>query len=162
MAKQSIIKEMTLYNDYDYNVEDYRDEYIDYCDCNDIEVEDEIPMDFIHRIFEDEWFGLFDNLELNKNNTECVVLGSLGLWYGRRDIIPTRENTLADAIKKCVSGCDYTCVKIVDGHIEVKAMHHDGTNEFEIHILNKLGQKTMGADLTKECYHCKIKGDFWG
>ena len=162
MAKQSIIKEMTLYNDYDYNVEDYRDEYLDYCDCNDIEAEDEIPMDFIHRIFEDEWFGLFDNLELDKNNTECVVLGSLGLWYGRRDIIPTRENTLADAIKKCVSGCDYTCVKIVDGHIEVKAIHHDGTNEFEIHILNKLGQKTMGADLTKKCYHCKIKGDFWG
>ena len=82
MAKQSIIKEMTLYDDYDYNVEDYRDEYLDYCDCNDIEVEDEIPMGFIHRIFEDEWFGLFDNLKLNKNNTECVVLGSLGFGSG--------------------------------------------------------------------------------
>lgn len=162
MAKQTIIKEMTLYNDYDYNVEDYCDEYLDYCDCNGIEVENEIPMDFIHRIFDEEWFGLFDNLEKNKNNTECVVLGSLGLWYGRRDIIPTRENTLANAIKKCVGGCDYTCIKIVDGHIEVKAIHHDGTNEFEIHILNKLGQKTIGADLTKKCYHCKIKGDFWG
>ena len=162
MAKQTIIKEMTLYNDYDYNVEDYRDEYLDYCDCNDIEVEDEIPMDFIHRIFDEEWFGLFDNLEINKYNTECVVLGSLGLWNGRRDIIPTREKTFADAIRKCVDCSEYACIKIVNGHIEVKGIHHDGTNEFEIHILNKLGQKTMGADLTKECYHCKIKGDFWG
>lgn len=162
MAKQTIIKEMTLYNDYDYNVEDYRDKYLDYCDCNGIDVEDEIPMDFIHHTFDEEWFGLFDNLEKNKNNTECVVLGSLGLWNGRKDIIPTREKTLADAISKCAGGCDYASVKIVDGHIEIKGIHHDGTNEFEIHILNKLGQKTMGADLTKECYHCKIKGDFWG
>lgn len=162
MAKQTIIKTMTLYNDYDYNVEDYRDNYLDYCVYNGIDVEDEIPMDFIHHIFDEEWFGLFDNLETNKNNTECVVLGSLGLWYGRRDITPAREKTLADAIKKYVSGCDYTRIDIVDGHIEIKAIHHDGTNEFEIHILNKLGQKTMGADLTKECYHCKIKGDFWG
>lgn len=162
MAKQTIIKEMTLYNDYDYNIEDYRDEYLDYCDCNDIEVEDEIPMDFIYRVFDDEWSGLFDNLEINKYNTECVVLGSLGLWNGRRDIIPTREKTLADAIRKCVDCSEYACIKIVNGHIEVKGIHHDGTNEFEIHILNKLGQNTMGADLTKKCYHCKIKGDFWG
>lgn len=57
---------------------------------------------------------------------------------------------------------DYVKVSIVNGHFEIKTMHHDGTNEFEIHILNKLGKNTMGADLTKECYHCKIKGYFWG
>lgn len=38
MAKQTIIKAMTLYNDYDYNVEDYRDKYLDYCDFNGIDV----------------------------------------------------------------------------------------------------------------------------
>lgn len=162
MAKYAVIKEMTLYNDYDINVDEWRECYEEHCEINDITSKEEIPYDFIYDMLNMEWEDMLCGMKHSKYNDECVVLGCLGLWYGRRDIIPTRENTLADAIKKCVGGCDYTCVKIVDGHIEVKAIHHDGTNEFEIHILNKLGQKTMGADLTKECYHCKIKGDFWG
>ena len=161
MAKQTIIKEMTLYNDYDYNVEDYRDKYLDHCNCNDIEVEDEIPDWYINGKLDDEWFGLVDKL-INEYNTECVLVGSLGLWWGSPTIIPQRFDSVFNAISKCIENMDYIKVSIVNGHFEIKAIHHDGTNDFEIHILNKLGQNTMGADLTKECYHCKIKGDFWG
>lgn len=161
MAKQTIVKEMTLYNDYDYNVEDYRDKYLDYCNCNDIEVDDEIPDWYISRKLDDDWCRLVDKL-INEYNTECVLVGSLGLWWGSPTIVPQRFDSVFNAISKCIEKMDYVKVSIVNGHFEIKAMHHDGTNEFEIHILNKLGQKTMGADLTKECYHCKIKGDFWG
>lgn len=160
MAKQTIIKAMTLYNDYDYNVEDYRDEYLDYCDCNDVDVEDEIPDWYISRKLNDEWSGLVKKL-IDEYDTECVLIGSLGLWWGNPAIVPQRFDNVFNAISKCIENMDYVKVSIVNGHFEIKTIHHDATNEFEIHILNKLGQKTMGADLTKECYHCKIKGDFW-
>ena len=119
-------------------------------------------MEFIQNILDDEWFDLFDNLDSNIYNDECVVIGSLGLWNGRKDINPTREDTLAEAIKHCCHNCDYSRIEIVDGYVEVTSAHHDGTNVFEIHILNKRGQKSIYPDLTKSCYYRKIKDDFWG
>ena len=156
------IKNATLYNDYNYNVEDYRDAYLDHCDAIGIDVEDEVPMEFIQNMIDDEWFSLlYDILENNPYNKDCVVLGTLGLWNGKKQIIPTREKTLVEAIKNCCRGCDYNRIKIVDGHIEVTSAHHDGTNVCEIHVLNELGQKSIYPDLTKSCYHLKIKDDFW-
>ena len=157
------IKNATLYNDYNYNVvEDYRDAYLDHCDELGINVEDEIPMEFIQDMLDADWFALFDNLDSNIYNDECVVIGSLGLWHGRQEINPTREDTLAEAIRQCCNNCDYSHIKIVDGHVEVTSAHHDGTNYFKIYLLNKRGRNTIQADLTKSCYHRKIKNDFWG
>ena len=155
------IKEATLYNDYNVNEEDYRECYQDYCDMNDITPEDETPMDYIYDTLRLEWDDMIYNIEHSKYESECAVIGKLGLWFGNRDIEPVRESCLSDAIRNCVGKCDYAIIKIVDGHIEVKGIHHDGTNDFEIHLLNKLGQRTEGADLTKECYYRKIKTDFW-
>ena len=156
------IKNVTLYNDYDYNVEDYRDTYLNHCDANGIDVEDDVPMEFIQNILDEEWFSLlYDRLEFNPYNTDCVILGTLGLWNGKKQIVPTREKTLMEAIKNCCRDCDYNRIDIVDGHIEVTSAHHDGTNVYEIHVLNKRGQKSIYPDLTKSCYHLKIKDDFW-
>lgn len=156
------IKNVTLYNDYDYNIEQYRNAYLDHCDFLGIDVEDEVPAEFIQNILDEEWFALLhDRLEDNPYNTDCVVLGTLELWTGEKQIIPTREKTLAEAIKHCCRGCDYNRIDIVDGHIEVKSVHHDGTNVFEIHVLNELGRKSIYPDLTKSCYYRKIKNDFW-
>ena len=156
------IKNATLYNDYDYNIEDYRNAYLDYCDANGIDVEDEVPMWFIQNMIDDEWFSLLDDiLENNPYNVDCVVFGTLGLWNGKTQIVPTREKTLMEAIKNCCRGCDYNRIDIVDGHIEVTSVHHDGTNVFEIHILNKRGQRSIYPDFTKSCYYRKIKNDFW-
>lgn len=157
------IKNATLYNDYNYNIEDYRDTYLNHCDANGIDVEDDVPMEFIQNILDEEWFSLlYERLENNPYNTDCVILGTLGLWNGKKQIVPTREKTLMEAIKNCCRDCDYNRIDIVDGHIEVTSAHHDGTNVYEIHILNKRGQKSIYPDLTKSCYHLKIKDDFWG
>ena len=156
------IKNATLYNDYDYNVEDYRDAYLDHCDANGIDVEDDVPMEFIQNMLDEDWFSLlYDILENNPYNTDCVIIGTLDLWIGRKQIVATRVDTLAEAIKRCCRGCDYNRIKIVDGHVEVTSVHHDGTNYFEIHLLNKRGRNTMGANLIKPCYYRKIKNDFW-
>ena len=157
------IKNAILYNDYNYNVEDYRGAYLEHCDFLGKDVEDEVPAEFIQNMLDEEWFSLlYERLENNPYNTDCVVLGTLELWTGKKQIIPTREKTLVEAIKNCCRGCDYNRIDIVDGHIKVTSAHHDGTNVCEIHVLNELGRKSIYPDLTKSCYHIKIKDDFWG
>ena len=163
MANKTI-KEATLFNDYNINEEEWKKSYLEFCNANEITPndDDESLYDYIYESLRLEWDDMLFNIDNSKYDNECAVIGTLGLWFGNRDIKPVRECCLTDAIKRCVGNSDYSIVKIVDGHIEVKGIHHDGTNNFEIHLLNKLGQRTEGADLTKECYYQKIKTDFWG
>ena len=49
-------------------------------------------------------------------------------------------------------------IKKVNGHLEITQVHHDGTNHFEIHLLNDKGIKASErADLSNKCYHKAIK-----
>lgn len=164
MKKNTIrtIKSAKLYDNYNINVEDWRTYYIEFCDINDITPEEETPMDFIYDILNEEWRDMLDSLNYTKYNEECVILGTLGLWNGRKDIEAVREDNLMEAIRKCAGNCDYVIIEVIDGHVEVTGIHHDGRNHFEIHILNKKGQNSIDADLSKSCYHKKIKTDFWG
>lgn len=105
MAKYAVIKETTIYDDYDVNVDEWRECYEEHCEINDITPEEETPYDFIYDMLNMEWEDMFCGIKHSKYNDECVVLGCLGLWFGNRDITPTRESCLTDAIKHCVEGC---------------------------------------------------------
>jgi hypothetical protein len=67
------------------------------------------------------------------------VVGTLGLWHGKVDINPRRFEKLEDAINTCVSGCDYIIITENDGVINIKGIHNDGTNQFNIYKLNEQG-----------------------
>lgn len=86
----------------------------------------------------DDFMSELDDYEYN-NDTECVVIGSVGRWNGRFNIETTYFDTLKDAILKCISECDYYTITVEDGVIHITAKHHDGANEFEIRRLTKLG-----------------------
>ena len=163
MKKNTIgtIKSAKLYDDFNINVEDWRTCYIEHCDINGITPEEETPMDFIYDILNEDWRDMLYSIDHTNYNEECVILGTLGLWNGKKDIEAVRESYLTEAIRKCAGKCDYVIVEVIDGHIEVTGIHHDGRNHFEIHILNKKGQNSINADLSKSCYHKKIKTDFW-
>lgn len=99
-----------------------------------------------------------DFLEELRDFGECVILGTLGLWQRRCEIVPERYGTIVGAIIKCSQNYDYIKVELVDGHLELSVSHHDGTNNFCIFLLNKKGQNAgETADLSKSCYHAKIK-----
>ena len=72
-----------------------------------------------------------------------MITGSLGLWNGRPTIAPVLCNNLVEAIEKCFGSCDDLEVNLENGHLEVLAKHHDGTNCFEIHILSKKGLREV-------------------
>jgi hypothetical protein len=163
MAKKAVLVSQKLYDDYDIDFDELREVYAEITDDNTILNSRDNDSAFIEWVYGEylnsEWTDLLDNIKYSKyGNIPCVVVGTLGLWNGRKDIYPTKCDDLVSAINKCAGSASNVIVILNNGYIEVNAMHHDGTNCFEIHLLNKLGIDTMGADLTKPCYYRQISG----
>jgi hypothetical protein len=74
-------------------------------------------------------------------NVPVVVMGTLGLWWGRPEIKPERYESVADAINDCIVRSDTqdAHVEFNDGVILVDCYHHDGCNSFTIKALSKKG-----------------------
>lgn len=88
-----------------------------------------------------------------------VVTGTLDRWNGQRQIEATRYTYLKEAFQACIGrSTDFLEVRFIQGMLHVSASHHDGTNSFEIHALNKKGAEAGDqADLSKATYHKKIR-----
>lgn len=162
--------DITLYDNFNYDFDEYKEMYID-CNCDEDEDVEEISdstiWDYIYDCLDMEWDDLRLNIKHSKiADTPCVIVGNLGLWTGRHDIEPTTCDNLWAAIQKCVKNMDYVIVKQVCGHIEVTGIHHDGRNTFEIHLLNNKGISASDriaegwgkANLENRTYHKAIKG----
>jgi hypothetical protein len=163
--KENVLKnelyhnECTLYNNYDYKTEDYKASFDEYIELNELDIKnyDEELYDFINRDLTYQYEDLLANIKYGSYEIPCVVTGTVGRWNGRFNIYPKRFETLSEAINECCNNVDGIVIKLKDGKIEVKGVHHDATNYYQITCLNKLGQMTAGADLTKKCYHKLIK-----
>lgn len=68
-----------------------------------------------------------------------VVCGTVGTWQGDRAICAKRFDNMKDAIYACVNHCDEVVISQRASNILVDGYHHDGTNHFEIHVLNDKG-----------------------
>lgn len=79
----------------------------------------------------------------DKEHEGYIIVGTLGLWNGKKDIYPEYYKDLTEAYQKCINKADDVIVKLVDGALEVNAMHHDGTNELYIKALTKKGAEVM-------------------
>lgn len=162
--------ETTLYSNFDYNFDDYKEFYQETYGLTDSEMKDVVDAtiyEFIDDLLNDEWTDLIFNLrQCQFADTPCVVCGSLGLWNGRHNIEAQSFNGIETAIMKCCKNVDSVIVKQINGHIEIDGMHHDGTNHFEIHFLNDRGINARericsgygNANLENRCYHQAIKG----
>lgn len=161
---------VTYYDNYNYDLDMYRKNYQEENELTDedmSEVSDDNIYDFLNGQLEAEWHYFCDNLEHSENNdTPCVILGTLGLWSGRKTIVPVVCVDLQTAINKCIASNDYVSIKQNCGHLEVNSVHHDGTNTFEIYLLNERGINAHNrlengdgnANLENKCYHKAIKG----
>lgn len=69
----------------------------------------------------------------------CVVCGTVGTWQGDRAICAKRFDNMKDAIYACVNPCGEVVISQRASNILVDGYHHDGTNHFEIHVLNDKG-----------------------
>lgn len=147
---------------YDSDVELTYSDYQTYLADNDMSESQLSYDDYVSNMIDLEYEDFMTNMQYSSyNEYKCVILGSLGRWNGRKQIVPCVEENLSKAIKRCmnVRGFYYIKVEQKNNTILVSISHHDGIDTFEIHLLNKRGEKaTMNADLSKPCYHKAIKG----
>ena len=154
----------TLYDNHNINHTEWFEVFKEYCMDNDIDHTqyDEDSERFLNWLYDSlsmDWDDLMSNIKYDKNNNvDCVVTGSLGLWDGRHEIDAKHFPTLDRAIVACISGCDYIIITENEGVINIKGIHHDGTNNFEIHKLNDKGYDAHcdDKDLNNEKYFDKF------
>lgn len=149
----SINKEYTLIDTYNRNADDYVEDFEIYCKDNEYIIRGEgtemVGLYLGGKITFWDWYYQTLNYEDNdfwdgfrlaiKNEplyTRCVIVGNLGLWNGRKTIIPTLVDNLYDAVMKCLTDCEYYSLIIKNNVLYVKGSHHDGTNSFEIRLVN--------------------------
>ena len=124
------------------------EDYLDFCKANDIEPQGEDSEDY-HEIVEEmkswDYNDLLSNIKhCAYNRQKWAVEGTLGLWNGRKDIVPVVFDNLLEAISACVHNCDYIKITKYYSTIEVEAIHHDGTNRFTLKCLSDLGENRYG------------------
>ena len=155
---------VVYYNGRDYSPsnQEIREHYI-----SEFEQTPEEDMDFffewVHEASSEDFNDFIYELKYSDNNVPCVILGTLGLWNGRREIIPCRMMDVVSAIKKCLTNIDVCKIELVNGEIHIEAIHHDGTNKFVIRMLTNRGiDAKESADLTKKCYTKRFRGYLLG
>lgn len=134
-----IAKERIIYNNYDL-WDDYPDEEIDRIarECEwvdeDEEITDEMRTEWRYREDEWNWECEQDYLEEFFKGKTVGFFGVIGLWNGIYKV-----GNIGDfwtLYYKAVRDCDYIKIYDENGHLYLTCSHHDGTNCFEIKILN--------------------------
>ena len=132
-----------IWSNYDLDYEDWRDdleaEYPDLTEEQRIALMYEINGDYL----DDERVNL--NIQLSQ---PILVIGDLGLWYGRRNGYKEIES---GNIRDCLyADTDYSTWYVDKlGDLRCDAVHHDGTNHY-LYRAYKDGVRESQIDLLKE------------
>lgn len=144
--------EHMIYESLRYLDEDFLNEcFANYCECNDYIIDGDDAKDedgdivltkeeYINIFNEDQSFWFEEWFNSCNNPYDFFVTGQLGLWNCKPTIAPKRFATLKDAIRACANGADYIEVELCPKCIKFNGTHHDGTNRFEIRMMNKGAQ----------------------
>lgn len=149
----TINPEYLLIDTYNRHEDDYVEYFKEYCEVNDYTIKGEgTDMEGLYlggkvtfwdwfyetTAEEDEefWDSFRKAIKKEPLYTRCVILGTCGTWMGNRQIVPTLVDNLYDAVMKCLKDCDYYKLSMKDNVLHVKGTHHDGTNTFEIRLVN--------------------------
>lgn len=124
------MKEYTIWQNYDLNLDDYKDAILE---CNpDIEEDDEdaiyeCMIDWNNCYLEDE----MANCDIDTEDIICFA--NLGLWDGRHSAYNDNVgHNVSDCFKLVFRGdCDYARFYVDSlGDFRAKGSHHDGTNTY--------------------------------
>ena len=141
MKKQNLVLcDTTFVPSYEY--------YKEWCEMNEVEPQGEDSNDywkFVEQMQTMEWEDLLENLSFSEyENYQWVVTGGLGLWWGVKYIRPHFCSCLTDALITCCSrDIQDVIVTKRNSVIYVEAIHHDGTNRFELRALTPLGSERL-------------------
>lgn len=117
-----------------FDTRNYGYEYwAEYCEQEGIEYnESNVDWDFISDVMHDDYEVLLDEISHKFGFADFVVSGYLGLWNGRPRIQNKIFGSFSSAMRACLSCADDYVISYNNWGIQVRAMHHDGTNCFTI------------------------------
>lgn len=148
----------TLFNSANYSGDNFYEDYKYNCTLNDTDFTQIGFEQYQSDIMDNDFNDLMRKFDSLYKNNSFVITGTLNLWNGRKKIYPVKIISLSSAIKKCIGrSTEYLSIKQVNGNIEVKCAHHDGTNEFIINLLNERGERTKKGDISQKVYHKAIQ-----
>ena len=145
--KARILLQDTLYDSRYYDNLPY-EEYAQQCRDNDERPKPEGSQayyDHIASLTKMELDDLKSNIEYCGFNKPCLLTGSAGLWDGRHTLCPMKYNSLLEGIEDVIRRADVNDWEIIltEGHLELRGLHHDGTNVYELHLLSAKGLKEV-------------------
>jgi len=119
------------------------------------------------------WFESEDNFfwedaeykikSMDKQASNFLLVGYCGTWRGS---FPGGkiEAYLYDLILKAIRNLDYVSIYINNGAIEISGIHHDGSNSYTIHGLNKRAERTIEKwehELSEQELHEKLNKPYY-
>lgn len=135
-----------LYNENDYN-EQYYNYVIEYLEMEGLpcDWEKDNEQDFYDWECTQKELDLADlllNLKFAQpiKDRICAIVGSVGTWRGRFEIVPTFCNNIVDAVYKCIDGCELRSIERIGNRLDISVYHHDGSNSFSIYFLSDIGE----------------------
>lgn len=134
-----IAKERIIYNNYN-PWDTYPDDVLKEMalECGWVDNEDEITEEMLcqwrFEEMDNDWDNEKEMLENFFEGKTVGFFGSVGLWHGIYKCGDIGE--FWTLYYKAIKDCDYIKIYDENGHMYLTCSHHDGTNHFEIKILN--------------------------
>lgn len=141
----------------DYDYDELKKEYLEYCEANDLTFSESGLEDYISGQDCQNWNDLESQLD---KFDDCVLIGTIARWNGIARI-KERFSTVLEALK-WITNTDMYFLEVTfnEDHYDVVASHHDGRNTYSIYVLNSKGIAAgEKANLTNKTYYRKIKID---
>ena len=146
-----------IWSDINLDIEDWREEYKDYFEINELE-DDPTNENAIYEWMYEKNGEHLDEERFNLNiqmSQEIIVIADLGLWNGRH--MGYKEISSGN-IKDCLySNTDYT-EWYVDkyGDLRADAIHHDGTNHYLYRVYKDSATETQRENFKEKIFCGKV------
>lgn len=116
--------------------EEQKEQYCECCDIDPQNVEEVALQQWCYGCIEGYWEDFFFSLDKDQ---QCLLIADLGLWDGRR--AGGKIGGIESLVRQGAE--DYNSIYYFpkDGHMEIKAVHHDGTNYYKIYALGAEGRR---------------------
>ena len=149
MASNSKKQVVVLFDNYNRDFDEYKKDYMENNDVDD-NVSEQTIWDYISELEHMEWEDMLKELANIDNYKKCILSGKAGTWRGKFEAAQIYD-TIEDAIYAAIRNCDYIKVWSENGHLYLKASHHDGTHNFELKLLTYKGWETWDSWNSSYC-----------
>lgn len=146
----------------DVNVEDYREDFKQWCEDNGIEDTEENLYDFVDTCIRWDYEDIISMTD--KPCNDILVIAHLGLWDGKHTGYKLLTRHKINSIFDVIQGDYFELYLNEDGEVMARDTHHDGTNYYVFREIrgnvdttnlldnlcsNKLTSRQLGACTTR-------------